>query len=70
MGWEPLKHVLEVDPRGVPIQLGRVQEAHDDRRALTSKFASGEQPCLPAHRDWADLVFHPIVVCALLRSYP
>ena len=31
---QPLEHVLQIRPRIVPIELGRLHQAHDDRRAL------------------------------------
>jgi hypothetical protein len=47
MHGQAFEHILEVDPRIVTVQLGRVHEAHDDGSALTGEFAAGEEPRLP-----------------------
>ena len=40
------QHILEVGPRVMPIELGRLHQAHNHRGALASQLAAREQPCL------------------------
>ena len=42
---QPRQHVLEVDPRVVPVEPGRLRQAHDDGGALAGEFAAGEVRC-------------------------
>jgi len=39
---QPFEYVFEVDPWIVTVELGRVQEAHDDGSTLTGEFADTE----------------------------
>ena len=43
VGRQTLQDVLEVSPRVVPIEFGRLNQAHHRRRALASQLAAGEQ---------------------------
>ena len=67
VGGQPRQHVLEVDPRIVPVELGRLRQAHDDGSALAGEFATGEEPCAAPHRPAAHEVLDMVVVCALPR---
>ena len=44
VGGQPGEHVLEIRPRVMPVQLGRLQQAHDHGGALACQFAAGEEP--------------------------
>ena len=48
--WQPGEHVLEVSPRVVPAELGRLHQAHHHGRTLPGQFTAGEQPGFSAHR--------------------
>jgi len=41
---QPREHVLQVSPGLVPIELGRLQQAHHHRSALAGQLAADEQP--------------------------
>ena len=41
---QPGEHILEVGKWVVPIELGRLQQAHHDSRALAGQFSADEQP--------------------------
>ena len=41
------EHVFQVGPRLVPIELGRLQQAHHYRGALVGQLAADEQPVFP-----------------------
>ena len=43
MGRQAREHVAQVLPGVVPIELGRLHQAHDHRCALAGQFASGEE---------------------------
>lgn len=60
--WQPLEHVLQVDPRIVPVQLGQVHQTHDDRRSLASELAAGEEPGFASHCPRADQPLAVVVV--------
>ena len=59
---QPLEHVADVGIGLEPIELGRVDQAHDGGGALAGAQRSSEEPVLPPNRDWADAVLHPVVV--------
>ena len=42
---KPLEHITQVRLWIVSVELGRLHQAHDDRRALASQFAAAEEPC-------------------------
>ena len=46
---KPLKHITQVDPGIVSVDLCRLHQAHDDRCALAGQPTAAGQPCLPAH---------------------
>src|SRR4029453_5340610 len=62
MRGQPLEHVPEVGMWVVPVELGRLQQAHHDRGALSGELAAAEQPCLPSHGPGSDLVLQMVVV--------
>lgn len=41
----------------VPVELGRPQQVHHDRGALSGQLASREQPCLAPHCPRTDLLW-------------
>jgi hypothetical protein len=41
---QPREDVLEVSPRIMAIELGRLHQAHDDGGTLPGEFASTEEP--------------------------
>jgi len=41
---QPRQHVLQVSPGIVPIELGRLQQAHHHRSAFAGQLAADEQP--------------------------
>ena len=45
---QPREHVLQIRPRLVPIELGRLQQAHHHRGPLARELAANEQPIAPA----------------------
>ena len=49
------------------IEFGRLHQAHDRCRPFARPQGPGEQPVVAAHGDGPDLLFDPVVVCALLR---
>ena len=44
---QPGEHVLEIRPRLVPVELGRLQQAHHHRSPLARELAADEQPIAP-----------------------
>jgi len=40
---QPREHVLQVGPRLMPVELGRLQQTHHHRRALARQLAADEQ---------------------------
>ncbi len=44
LGGQPGENVPEVEPGVRSIELGRLQQAHDDRRALAGELTADEQP--------------------------
>ena len=44
---QPRKHVLEVRPGLMSVELGRLQQTHHDRRPLTRQLAADEEPVAP-----------------------
>ena len=67
-GWlgNSIKYVLEVGPRVVAVELGRLHQTHHHRRALPGELGSG------AYSSQVDTDFRLIATgCAdLLRSMP
>lgn len=58
---QAIQHVLEVGVGVVPVDAGRVQQAHDGRRPFACSQAASEEPIRSSDRDRADLVLDPIV---------
>lgn len=50
---QPLQNVLEVDPRIVSVQLGRLHQTHHDGGALACQFAAAEEPRFAVMRSFA-----------------
>ncbi len=46
----------------MPIELGRLDQAHDGRGVLTREQRPGEEPVLASRGPWPDLLFVEIVV--------
>ena len=59
---EPLEDVFEVEIGIVAVELGRLDQAHDDGSSLTSTQRAGEEPVGPAEGDRADSVLDVVVV--------
>ena len=59
---QPGQHVLELGPRLVPIELGRLQQAHHHRSALTRQLAADEKPIAPAQSPGPNSVLEVVVV--------
>ena len=59
---QPGKHVLEIGPRLVPIELGRLQQAHHHRSALARELAADEEPIAPPQGPRPDPVLDMVVV--------
>src|SRR5438105_1981933 len=59
---QPREHVLEVDPRLVAIELGRLQQAHHDSSALAGQLASNEQPVAPTESPRPNSILDVVVV--------
>lgn len=57
-----LQDALQVRVRIEPIELGRLDQAHDSGRAMPPPQRAGEQPVGAPERDRADLVLYPVVV--------
>lgn len=57
-----LQDVLEVGMRVVTAQACRLHQAHHDGGALTSQFATGEQPGAASHGPRTDSIFQVVVV--------
>ena len=49
----PREDVLDVGPRVVSIELGRLQQAHHDRGAFAGQLTSNEEPILLVMRTFA-----------------
>lgn len=56
------EHVLEVCPRIMAIELGRLHQAHHDRSTMAGEFASAEQPCFSAHCPGTDQILAMVVI--------
>ena len=56
------EHVLEVGPGLVPIELGRLQQAHHDSRALAGQLAADEEPVAPTQGPGPNSVLDVVVV--------
>ena len=61
------EHVLEVEVRIVPIELGRLHQTHDRSGALACLQTSRKQSVLAPERDGPDLVLDPVIVDGYLR---
>lgn len=59
---QPRHYIFQVRMRVVPIQFGRLNQAHHRRRPLASTQRARKQPVVPANRNWPNLVFDPVVV--------
>ena len=59
---QALEHVFQVSVRIVPIEPGRVHEAHDRSGALARAQAASEQPVVASNGNRPDLVLDPVVV--------
>jgi hypothetical protein len=59
--WQPLEHVLEVGVRIVPVELGRVHQAHHRAARLPARRLPANSQ-FAAQRNRPDLVLHPVVV--------
>ena len=44
------EHILQVGPRLMPFELGRLQQAHYDRSPLAGQLGADEQPIAPLMR--------------------
>ncbi len=55
----PLQHILEVRVGLVPVDAGRVHQAHHGRCSLAGTQATCEQPVRPADGHRPDVVLHP-----------
>lgn len=49
--WQPLEYVAHVRVRVEPVELGRVDQAHDGGGAFASPQGAGEQPVLSPQRQ-------------------
>ena len=70
---QPGQHVLEVGPRLVPIEFGRLQQAHHDCGPLACQLAADEQPIAPTQGPRPDPVLDVVVVdrhIAVHRNLP
>ena len=47
------EHVLQAGPRLVPVQLGRLQQAHHHRRTFSGQLAADEEPVAPVMHSCA-----------------
>lgn len=56
------QNILQIRKRIMPVEFGRLHQAHHRRRTLARAQASGEQPVVSAHGNGPDLVFDPVVV--------
>lgn len=59
---QSLEGVCEVRVRIVPVEFGRLQQAHHDRGTLARELAAREQPCSASHGSGMDLAFEVVVV--------
>ena len=59
---QPGEHVLEVGPGIVPVELGRLQQAHHDRGALAGQLAADEEPIAASHSPGPNSVLDVVVV--------
>ena len=62
MAVDTREHITQVGPRVQSIELGRLHQAHDHRRALASKLAADELPVLRTQHPWLDLPLDEVVV--------
>ena len=62
MSWQALEHVFQIGPRIVPVELGRLHQAHHDGGALAGQFAAAKKPGLPTHCPGAHQVLDVVVV--------
>src|ERR1019366_4246158 len=54
--------VLEVGPGFVPVELGRLQQAHDDSRPLAGQLAADEQPVAATKSPGPNSVLDVVVI--------
>lgn len=59
---QPLQHIAQVGMRIKPIELFRLDQAHDGGRTLASQQRACKQPVLAPNRNGAHLVLDPVVV--------
>ena len=59
---QPRQHILQIDPGAVPVELGRLQQAHHHCRTFTGQLAADEQPVAASDRPRPHLVLDVVVV--------
>ena len=59
---QPSQHILQIRKRVMPVELGRLDQAHHGRCSLAGTQAPGKQPVVSAHGNGPDLVLDPVVV--------
>ena len=59
---QPREDVLQVGPRLMPLELGRVRQAHHDGGTLARQLAANEEPVLFSKDHGPDPVFAVVVV--------
>ena len=59
---QALQHVAQIGMRIVAIELGRLDQTHDDSRALACQQRARKQPVLAPNGNGPDLVLDPVVV--------
>ena len=62
LGRQPAENVLEVGKRVMPVELGRLQEAHHHHSAFAGQLAAYEHPVAPPQSPRPDLVLDVIVI--------
>ncbi len=54
---QPRQHIFQVSMRVVPVELGRLDQAHHRRRPLAAAQRARKQPIVPSYRYRPYLVF-------------